>query len=363
MIRNPINILFNTWANADNLNSQSLTAREIALRLDPARFVAKLFIVSDQTADPRLVNQPHIRLVRIPPRLGSLAIAREMLWGHQDILFYPSLNARASRIFWGLKRLGFSQSVIENVEVSWAQIQSAPPAAQKLLLKSIHRADRCFAIAPVIAQSLQTECGINAEVIPLGVDLKVFKPVDRRDHNMPVRVLFVATIQPRKQPHLILNLARVLRDMPVEFHFIGPILGDPAYYHQLLADKERDNLQNVIFHGGLVQKEIVEWMTPSDIFVLPSRLEGFGKVMIEAGATGLPSIIFDDYQSPTVVDGVTGFQVKTFDEMLAKLKLLIEHREVRWQMGRAAVEHAKQFDWDIVAKKWEQVFEKVAQYE
>jgi len=93
-----------------------------------------------------------------------------------------------------------------------------------------------------------------------------------------------------------------------------------------------------------------------------ARLALIDKVTLEAAATGLPCIVFDDYRTPAVVDGVTGFQVKTFEEMLDKLKLLIENRELRLQMGAAAVKHIQQFDWDRVVKQWAEVFEQVAQH-
>jgi len=48
-----IHILFNTWANCDNVNAQSLTAREIALRLDPDQFVSWLYLSWDKKPDNR----------------------------------------------------------------------------------------------------------------------------------------------------------------------------------------------------------------------------------------------------------------------------------------------------------------------
>ena len=111
----------------------------------------------------------------------------------------------------------------------------------------------------------------------------------------------------------------------------------------------------------MLQEEIYQWMRECDIFVLPSRLEGFGKVTIEAGATGLPAIIFSDYQSTAVVDGVTGFQVAAFGEMYDRVELLMRDRDLRLRMGEAAAEYVKQFSWDHITKKWEDVFTRIVQ--
>jgi glycosyltransferase involved in cell wall biosynthesis len=51
--------------------------------------------------------------------------------------------------------------------------------------------------------------------------------------------------------------------------------------------------------------------------------------------------------------------VKTFEEMLERLRQLIENRDLRLKMGLAAVQHIKQFDWDVVVKRWEEVFQEL----
>jgi glycosyltransferase involved in cell wall biosynthesis len=75
----------------------------------------------------------------------------------------------------------------------------------------------------------------------------------------------------------------------------------------------------------------------------------------------LPCVVFDDYQTPSVLDGLTGFQVKAFDEMLDRLKLLIADRVLRQKMGTAAVTHARAFDWTHVAGRWAEVVEHLVQ--
>jgi glycosyltransferase involved in cell wall biosynthesis len=44
-------------------------------------------------------------------------------------------------------------------------------------------------------------------------------------------------------------------------------------------------------------------MRESDILLVPSRLEGIPRVTLEAAAAGLPAVVFDDYQTPSVLLG------------------------------------------------------------
>ena len=77
---------------------------------------------------------------------------------------------------------------------------------------------------------------------------------------------------------------------------------------------------------------------------------------LEAAATGLPCIVFRDYQTPSVMDGVTGFQVATTEEMMQTLATLISDRALRQRMGEAARKHMANFDWNVVARQWQKAY-------
>ena len=57
-----------------------------------------------------------------------------------------------------------------------------------------------------------------------------------------------------------------------------------------------------------------------------------------------------------LLKGETGFIVSSFSEMIDKLDILIMDHNLRCKMGKSARQYAKNFDWDIVAKKWENFF-------
>jgi glycosyltransferase involved in cell wall biosynthesis len=101
-------------------------------------------------------------------------------------------------------------------------------------------------------------------------------------------------------------------------------------------------------------------MRASDILLVPSRLEGLPKVTLEAAATGLPSIVFNDYQTPSVLHGVTGFQVESVDEMVKSLGELIADESLRKRMGFEARKYIQKFDWDAVAKIWADAYLEMA---
>jgi glycosyltransferase involved in cell wall biosynthesis len=97
------------------------------------------------------------------------------------------------------------------------------------------------------------------------------------------------------------------------------------------------------------------YMAASDVFCLPSYREGFGSVIIEAGACGIPSIGSNIYGlSDAIVDGETGILIslKSVNELESAMELLVNDRKLCQKMGKAAYERSKSlFPQDVLTKQ------------
>ena len=109
---------------------------------------------------------------------------------------------------------------------------------------------------------------------------------------------------------------------------------------------------------------IAEQYAQSSIFVLCSRFEGFGLVLIEAMKTGLPCVVFDCPFGPSdvVVDGECGYVVPEGDIKLFanRLSILIEDENVRNQFSKASIEREKNYNPDEVMSKYKLLVEQLA---
>lgn len=110
-----------------------------------------------------------------------------------------------------------------------------------------------------------------------------------------------------------------------------------------------------------VKKEYLD----SSVFVLPSRFEGFGLVLIEAMACGVPVVSFDCENGPRsiITDGEDGFLVRPFDTgaFVEKVVLLMNDANLRKRMGGNARKTAAQYDIEIIGRQWKQLYDELMQ--
>lgn len=100
-------------------------------------------------------------------------------------------------------------------------------------------------------------------------------------------------------------------------------------------------------------------LTASDLFVLPSRYEGFPSALLEAMSAGLPCIAFDCPHGPAEVirDGVDGLLVPADDTaaLAAALDRCLRDPQLRSSLGSRAVEVAQRFSWPAMVDAYERL--------
>jgi glycosyltransferase involved in cell wall biosynthesis len=348
----PIRILFNVWADAENYNAQSLNAREIALRLDSARFCSTVFCQG--VPDPRL-GPAGVRIVRLAGRRLTFGLLREMLKAYHFVFYIDISPASYLYLHVPLYLRRGCRSVL-CVEGTRGNLDGLSPAVMRKADYVLRHADIRTAISDYVARDLFDASGVKVDfTIPVGVDTKLFVPPLQGERNPPT-VLFVGHLLQRKGAELVLEIAKRLPR--TQFRLIGAARDE--FGRALLQQYERETPANVRIERPGPQTQLASAMRECGLLLLPSRVEGIPKVTLEAAASGLPAVVFSDYRTPSVVDGVTGYQVSTLEEMVERVRRLVDDASLRQKMGAAAVAHAQQYDWDCVAAQWSSALERIA---
>ena len=165
---------------------------------------------------------------------------------------------------------------------------------QKILQESSH----VIAVGPVLADQIENDFNIPRDKIlicSMGVNREVFHPAEQKDVRKKLGIkeddfifLFVGNVIKQKGVEELLHAFKQVRestDRPVKLVVIGS-RRDQNFIQSLepLVDG------SVKFMDPLEQTDLVKWFQASDVFVLPSHIEGFGLVALEAIAAGTPVI-------------------------------------------------------------------------
>jgi glycosyltransferase involved in cell wall biosynthesis len=125
----------------------------------------------------------------------------------------------------------------------------------------------------------------------------------------------------------------------VKLHIVGD---GPKHEEVRLKIEELDLFQNVSMHGYLPEREKIELLSSSAVYVSNSIFEGFGIPLVEAMATGTVPVVSDIEGHRFVFqDDNVGYLVKSTEEMAAKVTDLLGNETERLRLatnGRRLVE-------------------------
>ena len=135
------------------------------------------------------------------------------------------------------------------------------------------------------------------------------------------------------------------------------IFGEGLLKEQLQKQIYNKNLKNIFLKG--YSKDVKKDMMNSSIFVFSSRYEGFGLVLLEAQAVGLPCVSFDCKEGPSEIidDGVNGFLVapSNIDLLAEKMRVLMRDEELRKRFSEKSTKDLYRFDRKQIIDKWEKL--------
>ena len=200
------------------------------------------------------------------------------------------------------------------------------------------------------------------KVIPAGVNLDTFKPVNQSIARQRVGIhekqviLYVGRIEPLKGIDVLLEAAALLdRSDDIRVLIVGGSPGNNAELGRLKALTTELGIESMVtFTGAIKQNKLPDYYSAADVFVLPSHSESFGLAALEAMACGVPVVVSRVGGLKTFIDnGETGYLVpwRCPEPFVQRLEMLLANPLLREAMGRAARAKALQMGWGHAADR------------
>ncbi|MBW4686012.1 MAG: glycosyltransferase family 4 protein [Komarekiella atlantica HA4396-MV6] len=208
--------------------------------------------------------------------------------------------------------------------------------------QEIKLADHIFVASSVTKQSL-IEIDIAPEkitVIPYGAPVDIFQPQPKTSDRF--RAMFVGRLSPRKGVHYLMQAWQELKLSDAELVLVGTNLFPSGWLEQY---------KDIYRHVPSVPHLLLnQYYSSASVLVFPSLVEGFGLVILEAMACGIPVITTPNTGGLDVLtDGVEGFivPIRDVETLKEKLEWCYSHPQELAEMGRAARRKAEQYNWSL----------------
>jgi len=202
--------------------------------------------------------------------------------------------------------------------------------------------------------------GINPDkikIFPRGIDTEAYHPRRRKTnfwekYGIKGKTVFLYVGRVSKEKNIDVLMAAFEQLAAHHGQIALAVVGDGPYQREL-----KQRYPAVVFTGYFSGETLWEAYASSDAFVFPSTTDTFGNVILEAQASGLPTIV-SDIGGPMelVEEGVNGFVTRAFDatQIAQKMKQMAQDKESLLKMSANARANVEQRSWSTAFTRfWE----------
>lgn len=267
---------------------------------------------------------------------------------------------------------GYMAGISIRIHTFTGQVWATQKGVKRFLLKCFDRVIATLSSHAIVDSASQLKFLVKERVINLdkasvfgkgsisGVNLDRFKPNTLARNSVREKIniddhvlvfLFLGRLNPDKGAVDLANAYIKANLENTKMLFVGPDEADIKFIIQSLPNFD-DSKINFIDYTS----EPESFMAASDILCLPSYREGFGSVVIEAAACGIPALASRIYGIvDAVVENETGLlhEPKNIHEIAEKLKFLVERPNERKRLADNAYRRAvNDFDSKLITQAW-----------
>ena len=217
----------------------------------------------------------------------------------------------------------------------------------------IDRIPRVFAISEAVKDGLWQHYGIESKVVCNGIITHNFKIRPDRKPCSPYKIVMVSRLEhDKKGQDLLIEAAKMLKGK-----VCVDLIGDGSskeFLEKLIVEKGMQNYVQLL--GSKSQAYITEHLCDYDLFVQPSRWEGFGLTVAEAMASNLPVLVSAGQGPAEVTCGDRYgwiFENGSASELAKQIVYIFDHYEEAMDKSDRALQYVRDtYDVSVTARKY-----------
>jgi len=237
---------------------------------------------------------------------------------------------------------------------------------------AVERADHIIAVSECTKRDLMSLLGVPENKITVVYEAadSIFRPIDREEARRRVKelfglegdfILFVSTLEPRKNVPTLLKAFRIIKERCGERLKLVLVGGRGWLSCKIFEMVDELKLQDdVVFLGFVPRDKLLYLYNAASLLAHPAIYEGFGLPILEAMASGLPVVASNAASIPEVI-GKAALLVDPEDEeaLAAAIRQVLKEPELAERLSQKGLKRAASFSWKKAAQETMEVYRKV----
>jgi glycosyltransferase involved in cell wall biosynthesis len=236
-------------------------------------------------------------------------------------------------------------------------LHNYPPPFRWLEQRAFRRVAAMYACSETVVEVLRAK-GFHkpAPIIPFGVNTEAFRPrpAGQRRSNRPLTIGFIGRMLPGKGLNVLADALEKLKGDDWKMLVVGEGPEREGFEQQLRAANLRDRAE---FTGAINFALVPEYFHQMDLMVIPTETtkrirEQFGRVIVEAMATGVPVIGSTCGAIPEVIgDAGLVFPEGNATALADAIRRMLTDQSLRERLSIAGQARVERYSWESVAEK------------
>lgn len=297
---------------------------------------------TEQWKFPRLLHSMKLDLIHFPHYNVPLLYRHPFVVTIHDLILsrYPTRKSTTlSPLWYAAKHAAYRMVIASAVRRAQAILTVSEYSKLEIL--------RTFSVDP------QKVVVTYEAAEPLHSDAASIPPTLQKKHaGWQPYLLYVGNAYPHKNLETLLQAFRMLKEQrnePLRLVLVGQ---HDFFYRRLQETVRREGVQDVIFAGSVMDRELASLYHHALLYVFPSLMEGFGLPPLEAMLAGLPVASSNRTSLPEILgDAAFYFDPEQPQAIVTALQKLLSDEHLRHVLRERGKERVKRFQWEELARR------------